>query len=587
MKAIWQLYKKSFQLFKEHFNVYVGYQIIINIVLGFILIPVFQIIFNFLMKNRGYRYITDGLLFKFLISPQGLILAIVSLFLGALVLLVEVSGLIILTHQLHFKKVNTSYYGVIHLGLKKVKRLLSVNGLLILFYFIIIVPLIDNNIKDRIFSSLRVPNVISSMIRSSLFHRLLIFIIVLLIIYFIGRWIFALHVLILGEDDDQHFLKNSYRIIKGRLKMMMTYFLFTTLIQVFFILIFLFVSLGISNLLLYFFSEMPSEWMLTILTSLGIILTLILSSVLLPMSIIRLTFLYYELSHQPSEALNLHARTRKKLNRWFSKKIVWLLFIAVVIIGTMGYSITVYHIFENTMFDVEVTAHRGSSKYAPENTLSAIELAIMHGTEFAEIDVQSTKDGTVILLHDSTFERTAGLNKRPSQVTYNEVMELDVGAWYGMFYSEYLPTLEQVIQATTGRIKLNIEIKASRYYPEVVDEVLSLIEKYDYYDSCVVTSVNLEDLIAIEEKMPEVKTGYIMFKILKDLKDVDVDFYSIKNNSVTEDFIANAHKLGREVHVWTVNTKNTMDKMLDLGVDNIITDDDLKLRRLINARLED
>ncbi len=105
--------------------------------------------------------------------------------------------------------------------------------------------------------------------------------------------------------------------------------------------------------------------------------------------------------------------------------------------------------------------------------------------------------------------------------------------------------------------------------------------------SCVVTSLDYEIIQGIEAIEPSIKTGYIMYVAIGDLKDVNVDFYSVEMSNVNEKFIAKAHLLGREVHVWTVNNEGDMESMLLLGVDNIITDYDALLRDVIKQLKED
>jgi glycerophosphoryl diester phosphodiesterase len=105
---------------------------------------------------------------------------------------------------------------------------------------------------------------------------------------------------------------------------------------------------------------------------------------------------------------------------------------------------------------VEVTAHRGSSLRAPENTLSAIEAAIDDGADYSEIDVQETADGEVVVLHDEDLMRIAGVDRKIWEVSYAELRDLDAGSWFAPeFAGERVPTLQEAIDVARGRIKLN------------------------------------------------------------------------------------------------------------------------------------
>src|SRR5262249_2835558 len=109
---------------------------------------------------------------------------------------------------------------------------------------------------------------------------------------------------------------------------------------------------------------------------------------------------------------------------------------------------------------VKVTAQRGHARAAPENTLSAVRAAIASGADYAEVDVQQTADGVVVLLHDRDLKRVAGVSRRLDELSYDEVRRLDVGSWFSpAFAGERVPTLVEVIDLCRGRIRLNIELK--------------------------------------------------------------------------------------------------------------------------------
>ena len=109
---------------------------------------------------------------------------------------------------------------------------------------------------------------------------------------------------------------------------------------------------------------------------------------------------------------------------------------------------------------VEITGHRGSKVRAPENTLSALRQAIAEGADYAEIDVQTTADGVVVLLHDADLMRVASVERRLRDIKFDELSDIDVGSWFmPEFSNERIPTLQEAIDLARGRIKLNIELK--------------------------------------------------------------------------------------------------------------------------------
>ncbi|NEP58172.1 MAG: glycerophosphodiester phosphodiesterase [Symploca sp. SIO2G7] len=235
---------------------------------------------------------------------------------------------------------------------------------------------------------------------------------------------------------------------------------------------------------------------------------------------------------------------------------------------------------------IQVTAHRGSSINAPENTISAINLAIQEQADYVEIDVQQTKDGKLVVLHDSNLQRVAGIAHNIWELDYEEVGKLDVGSWFdAKFAQERVPCLEEVIEATKDKIKLNVELKLNGYEQELAAQVVKLVDEQKFAQQCVISSADYRTLLQVKALNPQLATGLIMPTAMAQVDKLKVDFYSVQSLVATTDFINQAHALGREVHVWTINELTEMETFLNRGVDNIITDTPKTLRELLRFLL--
>lgn len=234
--------------------------------------------------------------------------------------------------------------------------------------------------------------------------------------------------------------------------------------------------------------------------------------------------------------------------------------------------------------DTEITAHRGGAWKAPENTISALQYTIDSGADYAEIDVQETKDGELILLHDDSLKRTAGVKKNVWDMTLKQVEKLDAGAsFHKKFRGEKIPEFTEALKFCKGRLDLNIEIKYNGKNKGIVNKVVRAIKENHFEDHCVVTSMNYQFLKQIKKTAPEIRTGYIMTMTYGGVQGMEAaDFFSVKHTYVDEKFVTQAHALGKEVHVWTVNYKGDAKRMLDMGVDNIVTDDPIMVRKVQN-----
>jgi glycerophosphoryl diester phosphodiesterase len=230
-----------------------------------------------------------------------------------------------------------------------------------------------------------------------------------------------------------------------------------------------------------------------------------------------------------------------------------------------------------------ITSHRGSSVSAPENTIASIKAAVDAMADYAEIDARSTKDGVVIVFHDPSLKRITGINKKVWQVKYSQIIGMDAGSWFSKKFSgEKIPTLKQILEYSKGKIKLNIEIKTSPGDKDLEESIVKLIEEYDMTDSCVVSSFSYNSLKKIKKLNPDIRTGYIISGVYGNFYDLEyADFFSMRQSIVTERIVTELHKRKKELHVWTVNDKYSINRLARLGVDNIITDDPVKARSII------
>lgn len=262
--------------------------------------------------------------------------------------------------------------------------------------------------------------------------------------------------------------------------------------------------------------------------------------------------------------------------------------IATSILVTISFSGDIYFNTASVISNlgtVTVTAHRGDSAHAPDNTMSSLLGAIANKADYSELDVQETKDGVVILTHDTNLRRSAGVNKNIWELTYAEVEKLDVGSHFSpKFAEEKIPTLESIMKAANKKIKLNIEIKSNGHDKHLTDSVVKLIDDNHFVNQCVVTSFDYNVLQKVKKLDPKIKTGYIIFRNVEDVNSLNVDFFSVNQSIATPNLIKKIHKNHKAIYVWTVNDTKTMKKFIDLGVDSIITDNSKKLVNILQQR---
>jgi glycerophosphoryl diester phosphodiesterase len=231
-------------------------------------------------------------------------------------------------------------------------------------------------------------------------------------------------------------------------------------------------------------------------------------------------------------------------------------------------------------FPVVVIAHRGFSGAAPENTLVAFSKAIETGCDMIEMDVQLSRDGEVVVIHDDTLDRTTNGKGKVSQHTLQDLKTFDAGSWLSpQFAGERIPALEEVLKLTRGKISLAIELKKGDLGQytifDLADRALAEVEKAGCLDQVVFSSFDRTALERILEKNSRMPVAYIVNKPwdspLELAGKYPTPILSCRQTVLTKDNLAEAHQAGFKVNVWTLDTEPEMELFLDLGVDGIIT----------------
>ncbi|WP_110641676.1 glycerophosphodiester phosphodiesterase [Salinicola sp. CPA57] len=236
---------------------------------------------------------------------------------------------------------------------------------------------------------------------------------------------------------------------------------------------------------------------------------------------------------------------------------------------------------------VTITAHRGSSLVAPENTLAAMNQAIVDGADYLELDVRLSGDGEVVVSHDNNLSRLTGVDRNISDMTLEEIEQVDVGSYFGdAFVGERIPTFQQILDNAKHRIGLYVELKPTPGTAEqLARQVLAQLKASRMTDHAVIASLSpgvIEMVKGLDDDMRT--TLFLQFVLPGALNTTDADIIGLRHTQATPSLLRTIHDSGRGVAVWTVNDIGDMSRYLDMGVDNIITDRPEALTRILEER---
>ena len=549
--------------------------------------PLFLSAFKLITKISGYTYITIENVVNFLLNPLTIIFLLLLILLLTFYTFIDISTIIIiLDASYHNERIGVKEAFL--LALKKSLRILNLKNILLPILVIFLIPFLNLGISSGFISTIKVPEFITDYISGNPVFSVLYLGLLIVLTILLFRWLYVMHYFVLEDCDFKEARKKSINLSKKNKIKDFLKIILTEIGVVLFYLVFIFISI-VLIILLYKWLGNYSSLSITLIWLFIAFSFAILVIMATPISYGVISLLYYKHKNDMGEVipkLTVSKRVPIKSNKWF-KAFVGTIIVLTIFCGTIltvnvlngNYDLKI----ENVKL-MEVTAHRGASVKYPENTMAAFKGAKELSADWIELDVQQTKDRELIILHDTNLKRTTGLNKNTWDATLEEVRSLDAGSFFSEeFKGEVIPTLEEVlIFAKNNNIKLNIELKPTGHEVDFEKSVVDLIKKYNLEESSVITSQVYEVLENIKNYAKDVKTVYVMSLAYGDILELEcADNFSIEASSINKPLVKKIHNAGKEVYAWTVNTNESINEMINLNVDNIITDNITLAKNLV------
>ncbi len=227
-----------------------------------------------------------------------------------------------------------------------------------------------------------------------------------------------------------------------------------------------------------------------------------------------------------------------------------------------------------------IIAHRGSSDFAPENTLIAFQKALKEGAHAIELDVRLTKDKEIVVIHDARLERTTNGYGKVENASLEDIKKFDAGSWFNSkFSSERIPTLEEVFKLVRKKAGINIEIKPKLKHPEImVRKCVELVQKYSLQNYVLISSFDHSLVKKVKLLDERISTGILYSpmihfgkNVVKLAKSNYADFVIMSKNYIKEEIVKNVHKEKLYFFVYNVSNRVHFKTMMNFKVDGIIT----------------
>lgn len=217
-------------------------------------------------------------------------------------------------------------------------------------------------------------------------------------------------------------------------------------------------------------------------------------------------------------------------------------------------------------------AHRGASSYAPENTFAAFDLAIRMGARHIELDVEATRDGHIVVIHDDAVDRTTDGSGLVTEHTLQALQVLDAGSWFGeKFAGEQIPLFEEVLRRYKGRVHLHTEIKGRSTY--LSQRTADLVRQHGMVDQITITSFQKARLEEIRSYAPELPTGWLLPEVSRDAiaqaHELRLRQICPRARTVTAELVGRLHAEGFIVRAWGVDSEALMRQVVEASADGM------------------
>lgn len=577
-----------------HWKPLILFEILWKLVTLLVIAPACAGLIQLAIHLAKLKYLTTSNLLQFLRSPWTILLLAVLLLLAALYTLFEIAAVCTCFRQSRFQKVRTTLGRMVRSGLQSVLHFFRGGGPFLVLHLLVLIPLMQFSATSGIFTAMGIPDFLAYYMTKKEFLLPIYVAAIILCCLLSVRWVFSSVLFTQNQCSYRSARATSVQLVRGRF--WQTFFSVLVWNCCYFVALLVFLCLITVVVLMVIRATGSND---LIMSQAMRILKLLIQIVLwsfsffaTPICMAHLTALLEKRCVQMPEVVLPEPVPLSRSAKPFRRSTA-VLTACCFTVAALGLNLSyVYSVFTGkanfrlALFqNPTVMAHRGLSADAPENTLYAFFDAISVGADFIELDVQQTRDGVLVVMHDSNLKRTTGVNKDIWDVDYADIQNLDAGSWFDPAYANArIPTLEETLQFVDKRARLNIEIKPTKHGSDTLEQdVAELITQYQYTDACYVTSFSYGSLKKVKEVNPEIRTGYLMSVAYGQFYSLKyADAFSLNKVFVTSQVVNAAHQQGKQIFAWTVNSMSEVRSLCNLHVDSIITDDPVMVQNVIS-----
>lgn len=561
------LFRQQNKIFWENFWKYSQIIILIQLLIAFIFVPILNFLTSWILKLGHVNYVSYNNLIFLMTKKPLVILGLLVILLFILVLVFSQFALLLVSFQAiksnadlkwrdYFKNVFKQLYGLPFKAFG-----------FFLLYFLLIIPFAGIGFSSNLLNKVKIPEfIIEWLFQEHLPFAILLMILYVIVLYIGLRLIFVLPLMIFDNLTVRRAIRKSFQLTKNKI----LYYLGTFLILLVFVSAFALIIFGIILVCQWGFDRIHIVRFPIAVLNLTLVQLINIITSIYGMSLTFLVVLH------KTKTTYVHKNISTRSHKWF-----WMILAGATVASFMVYNVSY---FKGWLLEPPVTiSHRGvDDSNEVQNSIPALEKTAKEKPDYIEMDVQETKDHQFVVYHDSSLKKLAGINKRPAQMTLNELTKVPI---HENGYTAHIASFNDYLRAATNaHQKLLVEFKKNS--TDTSDFVQLFAKRYGkqlQQNGDMVHSLNYNYIEQSKEYMPKVKASYILSFNLSGVPISRANDFTMEYSTLNEPFIEDAHIQRKKVFAWTVNDTDTMDRMIFIGADGIVTDNLTDLQNEMNG----
>ncbi|EOS7694523.1 glycerophosphoryl diester phosphodiesterase membrane domain-containing protein [Enterococcus hirae] len=559
--------------------------LIMHLFILFICLPLLNSTTRFILNRGAIDYISSDNISTILSQHPGVLLSLTAVLLTILLLVYFEFTFLLMSVYFIKKQTPISLKQLLQATFRQLKKIRPLTFLFFLAYFVLILPISGLSFNSDLLSKVKIPAFIMDFIFTNRWIVVSSFILFYIFLAYIGiRLIFALPEMILRDRPFKQAVKESWYLTKSR----------------FFAILGQFIIIGGSILLISFagylivlLAQIIVEQFFPNYSLISAVFAMTILQAILLFNIVMSTvgIFYIIIDFMDDEGFLPETPNWFRLespNKRFSvlKNTSLVLFAVFFGVGVCLYNMD--YLTSASQTKPVTISHRGvSGGNSAQNTLAALEkTSRTYHPDYVEMDVQETKDGQFVVMHDFNLKKLTGINRAPQDLTLKELEKLKVtenGAKEPVVsFDTYLKRANELNQ------KLLIEIKNSKNdSKDIIDRFVKKYEENILTHQHILQSLTYQTVSDLKNANPNFYVGYILPFNIVGPPVTPADFLTMEYSTINRNFIDSAHQDGKKVYVWTVNDSDGISRMMFYGVDGIITDQMTILNENIKAMDEE